>query len=892
MNQPLSGQDSLPLDAADVHGNGDRAAAEQAARDELRRRLPELRNRPGCPRGSDEDILAMSHPPWYTACPNPFIADWLADLDRPGDDDRADPGPFAADVTEGKGDAFYRAHSYPTKVPHPAIMRFILHYTRPGDVVLDGFAGTGMTGVAAQACANPAPTVRAGIEAELGADNVEWGARRAILGELGPSATFIAAGMNLPTDGDAFDRASQQLLDRFDREYGWMYRTRVTIGNESFDAGIDYTVWSEVFTCPHCGSEVVFYDVASDTTTGHVRDDFCCSACGAALTKPALERRTVRERTLAGDIVDRVEFRPVRISWRRAGATGSKQVDDKDRSVLDRVRGLRPAGIPTRALPLDDLVHGTRLGPKGFGSVHHLWPDRSLAALAVLWAWTSDEPDDLTRLALRFWIEQAFWGLSWMNRYQPIQQGKLGGSQVNRQMTGVFYVPSLMSECSVRYNLEGSSPKRGKRQSLVKVWKSSAAAVGNVMITTSSSTSLPVPDASVDYVFVDPPFGKNIPYSDLALVIEEWHGVTTAPAEEATEDSFKGRGIDDYAELMRRCFAEFFRVLKSGRWMTVEFSNSSNDVWLRIQDALASAGFVVADTRVFDKDQLSYRQITADNAVKHDLVISAYKPAEAAERSFVLAAGGPDSAWAFVRGHLARVPVTERSDGRAVVVRERSADRVYERMVAYHVARSTLVPMTAAEFYGGLERRFPMRDGMYFLNEQVETYERFRTTFRELAAAELFIRDESSAVQWLRQLLANGPRTFADIQPAFMAELQSGLASWEELPELREMLEDNFVDDRAGRWAVPDPQRSEHLDQIRTRALLREFDTYASASGPLRRFRSEAVRAGFRRAWADRDFETILVVGRRMPDDAFVEDSALLHYFRNAERLSGHEPAE
>ncbi len=887
MNRPLSGQDSLPLDAADAGGNGDRLAAEQAARDELRRRLPELRDRPGCPRGSDEDIFAMSHPPWYTACPNPFVADWLADLDRPGDDDRADPGPFAADVTEGKGNAFYKAHSYPTKVPHPAIMRFILHYTRPGDIVLDGFAGTGMTGVAAQACANPEPDVRAAIEAELGADKVEWGFRRTILGELGPSATFIAAGMNLPIDGDAFDRASQELLDRFDREYGWMYRTNVTVGEETFEAGIDYTVWSEVFTCPHCGSEVVFYDVAFDAMSGCVRDDFCCSACGAALEKPALERRLVRERTLAGDIVERVEFRPVLISWRLGRAIGSKHVDDGDRSILDRVRGLRLAGIPTSALPLDNLVHGTRLGPKGFESVHHLWPNRALAALAVLWGWSAQESDPLTRLALRFWIEQAFWGLSWMNRLRGS-----GYSHVNQHMTGVYYVPSLIPECSVRYNLEGPSPTRGKRQSLVKLWKSSPAVAGNVMITTGSSTSLPIADGSVDYVFVDPPFGKNIPYADLAIVVEEWHGVTTSSGEEATEDSFKGRGLDDYAELMRRCFAEFFRVLKPGRWMTVEFSNSSNDVWLRIQDALASAGFVVADTRVFDKDQLSYRQITADNAVKHDLVISAYKPAEAAERSFALAAGGPDSAWAFVREHLARVPVTERVDGRAVVVRERSADRVYERMVAYHVARSTLVPMTAAEFYAGLERRFPVRDGMYFLNEQVETYERFRTTFRELAAAELFIRDESSAVQWLRQLLANAPRTFADIQPAFMAELQSGLASWEELPELREMLEANFVDDGAGRWAVPDPQRSEHLDQIRTRALLREFETYASASGPLRRFRSEAVRAGFRRAWADRDFVTILAVGRRMPDDAFVEDSALLHYFRNAVRLSGQEPAE
>ena len=862
---------------------GAEAARVQAAREELRRRLPELRRLPGCPQGSDEDILAMSYPPYYTACPNPFISDWLAGLDRPSDDDRTDPGPFASDVVEGKGNAFYKAHSYPTKVPHPAIMRFILHYTRPGDVVLDGFAGSGMTGVAAQACANPDSKVRQAIEAELGTENIEWGARRAILGELGPAATFIAAGVNLPVDGDAFDRASQALLDRFKREYGWMYRTAVTRGNgKTFEAHIDYVVWSEVFTCPHCGGEVVFYNAAFDPNTGRVDDEFSCPSCGAALRKRALERRLINERTLAGDIVERVEFRPVRIAWRRGQVTGQKRFEESDQSVLDRLRRLRVAGIPSDDLPLDSLVHGTRLGPKGFKNVHHLWPDRPLAALSVLWAWTAEESDPLTRLAVRFWIEQAFWGLAWMNRYRWNVY-----SQVGQFMPGVYYIPSLVAECSVGYHLNGSSPSRGKRPSLVKLWNSSPASAGNVTITTGSSTALTVPDASVDYVFVDPPFGQNIPYSDLALVVEEWHRVTTSVAEEATEDSFKGRGLDDYADLMRRCFAEFFRVLKPGRWMTVEFSNHSNDVWLRIQDALASAGFVVADTRVFDKDQLSYRQVTADNAVKHDLVISAYKPAEATEHSFEVTSGGEDTAWVFVREHLSRIPVTEGLRGRAHVVRERQADRVYERMVAYHVARNALVPMTAAEFYAGLEQRYPLRDGMYFLPEQTEEYERFRMTFKELAAQVLFIRDESSAVQWLRQLLKDRPREFADIQPAFMREMQAGVASWEELPELREMLETNFVDDGTGRWMVPDPKKSEHLDQLRTRALLREFRTYSAGRGPLKKFRSEAVRAGFKDAWADRAFDTILAVGRRLPSDAFVEDSALLHYYRNAERLAG-----
>src|SRR5690606_5488365 len=114
---------------------------------------PEFRKIEGFPVGSDEDILALSDPPYYTACPNPFIADFISYYGSHYDSSTPfGKEPFAADVSEGKNDPVYLAHSYHTKVPHKAVMRYLLHYTMPGDVVLDSFCGTGMTGVAAQLC--------------------------------------------------------------------------------------------------------------------------------------------------------------------------------------------------------------------------------------------------------------------------------------------------------------------------------------------------------------------------------------------------------------------------------------------------------------------------------------------------------------------------------------------------------------------------------------------------------------------------------------------------------------------------------------------------------------------------------------------------------------------
>ena len=92
--------------------------------------LEKVRNREGFPMAEDEDIIALSDAPYYTACPNPFIEEFMAENGTTYDEnsDEYHREPFAADVSEGKTDPIYMAHTYHTKVPHKAIMNYILHY--------------------------------------------------------------------------------------------------------------------------------------------------------------------------------------------------------------------------------------------------------------------------------------------------------------------------------------------------------------------------------------------------------------------------------------------------------------------------------------------------------------------------------------------------------------------------------------------------------------------------------------------------------------------------------------------------------------------------------------------------------------------------------------------
>src|SRR5262245_39008669 len=137
--------------------------------EKLREKLgdPDFRKLPGFPRATDDDILRLSDPPYYTACPNPFLADYVRIFGNPHNaSERYKREPFAVDTSVGKTDALYKAHGYPTKVPHLAIVPSILHYTRPGDLVLDGFCGSGMTGVAAQWCGTAPKDYRQSLDAE------------------------------------------------------------------------------------------------------------------------------------------------------------------------------------------------------------------------------------------------------------------------------------------------------------------------------------------------------------------------------------------------------------------------------------------------------------------------------------------------------------------------------------------------------------------------------------------------------------------------------------------------------------------------------------------------------------------------------------------------------
>jgi len=895
----------------------------------LREKLkdPEFRKIEGFPIGEDEDILALSDPPYYTACPNPFIEDFIKHYGKPydpaTDDYRREP--FAADVSEGKNDPIYNAHSYHTKVPHKAIMRYILHYTEPGDVVFDGFCGTGMTGVAAQMCGDRATVESLGYQVKpdgtiLRQETDEngksvWvvfsklGPRRAVLNDLSPAATFIAYNYNTPVDVAVFEREAKRILSEIEEECGWMYETKHEDGRIG---KINYTVWSDVFICPECAGEVVFWEAAVDKEAGKVQDKFPCPHCQVELTKRKMERAwSTKYDSALKETIKQAKQVPVLINYTVPDIKGrfEKRPDEIDLMLIDKIE---KSEIPYW-FPINNILKGDKTGEPlrlGITYVHHYYTKRNLWVLAALIKKTSEIKSQSIGSFCRFLFQQWAVGFSKLNRYSPTHY-----SQNNRNLSGTLYVGSQISEVSPDYAF-GKKLKR-----LVKAFSSHSYYSG--IIATQSADYFDLPACCFDYVFIDPPFGSNIMYSELNYLWESWFKIHTNNKPEAIENRTQQKGLNEYRQLMTLCFNEIYRILKPGRWMTVEFSNTKASVWNNIQTALTEAGFIVANVSALDKKQGSFNAVTNTTSVKQDLIISAYKPNGGFEERFLNEATTEEGVWDFIRTHLKYLPVIKRQGSELVPVAERDPRILFDQMVAYYVRKGYPVPISSQEFQIGLVQRFPERDGMHFLPDQAAEYDKKRMTVREVLQLQLFVSDEASAIQWLKQQLTRKPQAFQDINPLFMKEI-GGWQKHEKALELFELLEQNFLrydgkgevpsqihsylssnfkelrklakDDPVlkakskDRWYVPDPNKASDLEKLRERTLLREFEEYReSKQKRLKVFRLEAVRAGFKKAWQERDYATIIAVVRKIPDKILQEDPKLLMWYDQAVTRMGEE---
>jgi len=930
----------------------------------------------GFPTGNLADILKLSDPPYYTAGPNPFFPAIIKHYGTPYQpaSDTYQRVSFATAVSEGRDDPWYKVHSYHTKVPPQAIMRYILHYTQPGDLVFDGFAGSGMTGVAAQLCGERAAVTALWYQVDSAGNVLQleedaygknrWypfsklGTRQAILNELSPAATFIAYHYNTMVETTQLEASATQILYTAEKRWGWMYQTVHAVSAETPAASkmtteeilkvlqgqlpkpawlvlglVNYTVWSDVFVCPHCTTEIIFWEVAMDQAVGKLKDKFTCPHCQTGLTKRELDRAwsTQFESNLS-PMRPQAKKIPVLINYSIYQQRYEKSPDAIDLALLTRIEHIepmhRPPEVPTHTIPAGDNT--SALEQLGITQVHHFYTPRNLLTLGTLFSLSAGTECQwlVTGILPRASKQHQF-------AVSKLKEDNRGGIAAGPR-PGMLYLPSLHLETNP-LKLFAERLKLVMQAVQTQPLRSSplpSPLPSPFSLATSSSVILSLPSNSLDYIFTDPPLGGNLLYSELNFLWESWLRVFTQRTTEVVISKTQGKSLTEYQQLLGQCFQECYRVLKPGRWMSVVFHHSQHALWSAVQTTLQQAGFVIATVQTLDKQMKTPTQRRSPGAVSQDLVISSYKMPMRLEESFKLIANTTSGCWEFIKFHLTQLPVAVLRQGIIEVQEERLNYSLFDRLVAFYLHRGATVPLTATEFYHALTQQLVERDQMYFLPEQIAEYDHKRLLAKAVVRPAIRVTDEVTAIRWLRQQLTLTPQTFQDLHPQFVKQL-SGWQAHEKLLELTELLAQNFLcyegqgpvpapiyhylssqvttlrysqDQDAdlivqakGRWYIPDLQSASELEQLREKILLKEFWQYlspipsSSATNAavkcttispqpkiLRLCRLEAIRAGFKYCWQHQEVKTIIAIAQRLPETILQEDVRLLIWYNNA----------
>lgn len=494
--------------------------------------------------------------------------------------------PLTIAAPGSRNTAFYNAHSYMTKVPPEAIEPFIKHYTRPGDIVLDMFAGSGMTGVAAA-----------------------LSGRHAVLRDIAVISSHMAFNHTRPCDPALLHKIFSELYDELKPEFQEIYK--VPGNRKEGDGYAHYTLWSERYKCPECKKAFTLYD-AIDTSTGRVGTTIPCPTCHSELKRQRLRSM--------GSV-------PVLINYqnsKRGGRSERKPTRNDLAHMTSFSRDAVKEWYPRASIgPERDMFNISALHLRGISEVADFYTDRNLYALSRLFSAIRSVEDERVRQVLTFAFTNTAWHGTRMRRFNA-----RGGQ---RPLTGTLYIPQISSEVNVLEVL------RNKVRQLARYYEAfpQSLQVAPPVITLGSAANLTgIPDDSVDYVFTDPPFGSNIFYADCNLITESWLGGITRVEDEAVVNrtlsaEHGGKTLSEYGELLTKALSEAYRVLKPKGWMTMVFHNTDPKVWATIQTAAQSAGFDLVGAGSLDRKQMSHKGYKGrsgkENVAHFDVVMSLRK---------------------------------------------------------------------------------------------------------------------------------------------------------------------------------------------------------------------------------------------------------------------------
>jgi len=149
----------------------------------------------------------------------------------------------------------------------------------------------------------------------------------------------------------------------------------------------------------------------------------------------------------------------------------------------------------------------------------------------------------------------------------------------------------------------------------------------NAQILNIDATNLKaVKTGSVDYIFTDPPYGDSIAYFGLSMFWNGWLRNKVDYEGEIIYDPYRNKKYEDYSSRMRKVYAELFRVLKDGKYLSFTFHNRNLNIWKAVMDAVTGGGFHLVNVVYQEQAVASGTQgLNRNNTLRGDFVYNFQK---------------------------------------------------------------------------------------------------------------------------------------------------------------------------------------------------------------------------------------------------------------------------
>ncbi|MGC8622073.1 MAG: DNA methyltransferase, partial [Caldisphaera sp.] len=434
----------------------------------------------------------------------------------------------------------YLMHKYWARKPHNVVAEYIKHYSKEGDIVLDPFSGSGVTGIEA---------VRLN--------------RKGINIDLNPIASFIARNTAVEINLNKYEETLDKIKD-IKKEINKLYAVK----------------------CDACGGTHVLTHTIYETSNNIERpikiQYFCPKTNKSYSREPNKEdlKLIANIEENFEDIVKKQKLWYPKIKFvydngkpflqLRHGLISNPSID-----MLFTKRNLLALAMIFKQI--NDLPENTK--EEKIIKELYKFTFTSAVAQASKMVWVIDKrAGKKVNEEVGSWTHHFYWNPTkyyevnawncFIERFDKIKRGKKESNNLHAKITDNF-------------------------KDLIENDK-------NLMIKTASVLNLTdeyqinksiIPPNSIDYVFTDPPYGNSIQYYELSYLWESWLGLKEDGGEEIIINKNQGKNLEVYQNLLLRAFKEVYKVLKPNRYLTVTFHNTKIEIRNALIRNVVLAGF-------------------------------------------------------------------------------------------------------------------------------------------------------------------------------------------------------------------------------------------------------------------------------------------------------------